>query len=829
MLGNANAQRPEARADRALLDQRLIFRDGLQPRGQPGSAGVDGAYEVVSTCSQLEPLNGTERLTRWHVVAMNATLAVRPNAAAVETARNGTARRVAGATALDVGATLALNGTNDMSVLPSIFTGIVHAVPCSAGPSRYNVYNYTRPNATYADGVESSRLNILLPKGVLDVENQTIVPYMVDPNAAQSVAIWADNTGSGLDYTIPVACCTLTPAFPDLPDEHSETIEANIVNQNYTFVAHHTFSRYYGAERYDIHSYHTEMSAIQNTTTGATTLVRRGDDEGDRGACETRDYPPDMNSTIFNASNYLLAMSEFLRAANASVNAQRIPGTASVRGITCERWIQALALPRQDALYNATFYFPVLDWAVARENYRRQLKRIHITGFLRGEAIDHYYDYINMRPRHFWRHAFDVCAIAPKGQGCNCDPSAVEEGWRGYSEMRRRPPPRGFIREQKGPYAVLSVCGFLLGALAGAALLAMVVALRRRRRSAAPHAGGNGFMPSGGYSPGEHTRGKSIEGLAKAGQGLDAAAALTAAQPFVQPAKPYYNYIYSNGPNYAMQVAAATNLTLVNYAIGGATSGLSASLETSTNQAIQALLNAATMKAPCPLLHGCYNLTFVGAKIPSLLDQVDQYLADAPYIDPQTPHFIDIGGNDILALLLSVLNGSATVNDVPTFTQNFSVATKKVVDKLYGAGVRRFFVMGAPPLHDAPTMRVMAPSLAASDLGRLAALGLQTSLDAQTQALVDAFPLLYPASKAVFFPLNSIFLDAKNNKARGYGFTNTLDACYNGAVPGIAAPANAAVCGNPDEYIYWDKVHPTHRFVELLVPHVLQAVQALLQ
>ena len=31
------------------------------------------------------------------------------------------------------------------------------------------------------------------------------------------------------------------------------------------------------------------------------------------------------------------------------------------RGIRCERWVQALALPDQDALYNATFYFPVLD------------------------------------------------------------------------------------------------------------------------------------------------------------------------------------------------------------------------------------------------------------------------------------------------------------------------------------------------------------------------------------------------------------------------------------------------------------------------------------
>ena len=82
----------------------------------------------VSTCSQLEALNGTQALTRWRVVAMNATLAVRPNAALVEVARNETARRVAGATALDVGVTLALNGTSDTSVLPTIFTGIVQAV-----------------------------------------------------------------------------------------------------------------------------------------------------------------------------------------------------------------------------------------------------------------------------------------------------------------------------------------------------------------------------------------------------------------------------------------------------------------------------------------------------------------------------------------------------------------------------------------------------------------------------------------------------------------------------------------------------------------------------
>ena len=103
----------------------------------------------VSTCSQLEALNGTQSLTRWRVVAMNATLAVRPNAALIETARNETARRVSGATALDVGATLAFNGTNDTSVLPTILTAIVQAVArsppvacssCTAIVGTYNIW-----------------------------------------------------------------------------------------------------------------------------------------------------------------------------------------------------------------------------------------------------------------------------------------------------------------------------------------------------------------------------------------------------------------------------------------------------------------------------------------------------------------------------------------------------------------------------------------------------------------------------------------------------------------------------------------------------------------
>ena len=48
---------------------------------------------------------------------------------------------------------------------------------------------------------------------------------------------------------------------------------------------------------------------------------------------------------------------------------------------------------------------------------------------------------------------------------------------------------------------------------------------------------------------------------------------------------------------------------------------LSGSLVASTNQAIQTLLNVATSTPPCAPAHGCFNMSFVGATIPSLLDQ----------------------------------------------------------------------------------------------------------------------------------------------------------------------------------------------------------------
>lgn len=39
-----------------------------------------------------------------------------------------------------------------------------------------------------------------------------------------------------------VACCDMIPPFPDFPTEWRATVEANIINQGYTYVQRETYS-----------------------------------------------------------------------------------------------------------------------------------------------------------------------------------------------------------------------------------------------------------------------------------------------------------------------------------------------------------------------------------------------------------------------------------------------------------------------------------------------------------------------------------------------------------------------------------------------------------
>ena len=61
-----------------------------------------------------------------------------------------------------------------------------------------------------------------------------VKPFLIDYDSTQSLVLF--------DGEREVACCNLVPPFPDFPSEWSATVEANIVNDGYTYVQREMYS-----------------------------------------------------------------------------------------------------------------------------------------------------------------------------------------------------------------------------------------------------------------------------------------------------------------------------------------------------------------------------------------------------------------------------------------------------------------------------------------------------------------------------------------------------------------------------------------------------------
>ncbi len=64
--------------------------------------------------------------------------------------------------------------------------------------------------------------------------DSVVQPFLIDYDSTQSLTLF--------DGEREVACCNLVPPFPDFPTEWSATVEANIVNDGYTYVQRELYS-----------------------------------------------------------------------------------------------------------------------------------------------------------------------------------------------------------------------------------------------------------------------------------------------------------------------------------------------------------------------------------------------------------------------------------------------------------------------------------------------------------------------------------------------------------------------------------------------------------
>jgi phospholipase/lecithinase/hemolysin len=217
------------------------------------------------------------------------------------------------------------------------------------------------------------------------------------------------------------------------------------------------------------------------------------------------------------------------------------------------------------------------------------------------------------------------------------------------------------------------------------------------------------------------------------------------------------------------------------------------------------LLGVGTLK---PSLSGGRDFAFAGAQTgptaieganpADLLGQVTTYAIGHRGPEVGALYTLEIGGNDIMNALSEYASRKISIGTVGAVVAKAETNTVDAVDGLFALGARSLLFYEVPNLGIIPrfrfagaTMQNLASGLALSfddavlrDLRGLEADGLRV-YDLQTYSLIDQ----------------------ARADPRKFGLTDVVDPCWTGGFNGFAG--GGTLCSDPNQYLFWDGVHPT--------------------
>jgi len=235
--------------------------------------------------------------------------------------------------------------------------------------------------------------------------------------------------------------------------------------------------------------------------------------------------------------------------------------------------------------------------------------------------------------------------------------------------------------------------------------------------------------------------------------------------------QPPYDQRFSNGIVWVEYLQTSLGLTptlQTNFAIAGATTG---------------------------------NANTVDPGLPGIEQQVGGFLLTNPAVDSDALYIVFGGANDYLGN--QPINVSDSVDNIGDY----------IID-LYNAGARNFLIPNLPDLGQLPA------TLSTPNSSNL-------SLITQSHNGLLAFTLSslsqnIPSIEITSLDIFSLFADARNRLIE-YEFTNVDQACLSTIQDGIPVQP-IQVCPNPNEYLFWDNIHPTTRSHQLIGQLALKAL-----
>jgi phospholipase/lecithinase/hemolysin len=193
----------------------------------------------------------------------------------------------------------------------------------------------------------------------------------------------------------------------------------------------------------------------------------------------------------------------------------------------------------------------------------------------------------------------------------------------------------------------------------------------------------------------------------------------------------------------------------------------------------------------------------------NLTRQVDTFLErSGGAASPHALYVIEMGGNDIRDAFQLYAVGA---NGGPILQAALgSIAAN--IQRLYTAGARQFLVWLPPNVALTPAIRSLGPAA-----GELATV-LTANFDGGLAQMLDQLPAVLPGARFARLDANQL-LNAIVDTPWAFGLTTVVTAC----VTPNTAPFT---CNEPDEFLFWDGIHPTkagHALVAEEAARVLSA------
>jgi outer membrane lipase/esterase len=185
-----------------------------------------------------------------------------------------------------------------------------------------------------------------------------------------------------------------------------------------------------------------------------------------------------------------------------------------------------------------------------------------------------------------------------------------------------------------------------------------------------------------------------------------------------------------------------------------------------------------------------------GGQVPGAAEQLGLFLqAHGNTAPAEALYVVQFGGNDVRDALEAASSNPAAV---PQIITEAIAATATTIQSLAMAGGRRFLVANVPDLGHAPAIRMLGPA-AVSGARNIASLYNGYLEGALQQLDIALGPLGADIARLDLFE----FINSVVAQPESYGLSNVTDPCLTFFV--LVDP----VCENPNEYLFWDGIHPT--------------------